>query len=250
MSDNSQENTSTTFIDSVATGAEPGPPSAVAPTVEVQPEIHTPADDKQPIESKDYSWVPAKFLRDGQPDFEAMTKSYTSLEKKIGQKGAFAPESVDEYVYEPKSIQLDAEANKAFKQFAKDNGLSTKQYAAVLEQYEQAVGQVAETPEKAKAHLTEAWGKDFDLHASNAKLAYETYVPSDIPIEAIGNNPYLLRVLANIGAELREDPTATKGAATASGTSIDEIRQLMGDKDYYKNDQKQALVAEWYSKNG
>lgn len=248
MSDNSQETTAPTAPESANEQVQT---TETTTEINVAPVEQAALPDEPAAEQKDYSWVPAKFLRGGTPDFEAMTKSYTSLEKKIGQKGSFAPESIDDYEYEPQHIQLDPESNKAFKQFAKDAGLSTAQYAAVLEQYEQAVTQVAETPEKAKVHLEQAWGNDFEKHAANARLAYETYVPSDIPIEAIGNNPYLLRVLANIGAELREDPMPSTGQKGSSGgTSLADIQKLMGEKDYFKNDKKQTIVSEWYAKNG
>ena len=202
------------------------------------------------VEEPKFDWVPAKFLRDGKPDFETMAKSYTTLEKKIGQKGAFAPESVDEYAYDPKSIQFDPEDNKAFKEFAKEAGLSTAQYAAVLEKYEEVYSKNIETPEKAERYLKETWGDDYTQQAANARKAFETYVPSDIPIEAIGNNPYLLRVLAQIGSELHEDPTPSKAATkSGAGQSKADIQKLMSEPDYWKNASKQALVQEWYAKN-
>lgn len=46
------------------------------------PPASAPASDTVP------TWVPPKFVQDGKPNFEALAKSYTELEKKIGQPPA------------------------------------------------------------------------------------------------------------------------------------------------------------------
>jgi len=255
MADNSQEQTS-------APATETATPVATVLTPQTQTTspattAEKPADTTAKVEAtseasgdgEDLSWVPAKFLRDGKPDFQNLAKSYQSLEKKIGTKGNFAPDSVDAYEYTPKSIQLDEESNKAFKEDALKAGLTPAQYQWALEQYEKAHEQTTDTPEKAKAYLEKQWGDDYDKNVQNAINAFETYVPSHIPIEVIGNNPFIIDILSRIGSELGEDVTPVRSSGGAVGQSKDDIQKLMGEPDYWKNSKKQAQVAEWYAKN-
>lgn len=255
MADNSQEQSSAPATETTTTAATvltPQSQSAAPATSAEKPadttaKVDAPAEDIGDVE--DLSWVPAKFLRDGKPDFQNLAKSYQSLEKKIGTKGNFAPESVDAYEYTPKSIMLDDESNKAFKEDALKAGLTPTQYQWALEQYEKAYEQTTDTPEKAKAYLEKQWGKDYDKNVQQAIKAFETYVPSHIPIEVIGNNPFVIDILSRIGSELGEDVMPVRSSAGAVGQSKDDITKLMNEPDYWKNAKKQAQVSEWYAKN-
>lgn len=252
MADNSQEQTSTPTPEATtpaATVLTPQPQTTAPATSADKPAETTAKVDAPTEDGEDLSWVPAKFLRDGKPDFQNLAKSYQSLEKKIGQKGNFAPESIEAYEYTPKSITLDEEANKAFKEDALQAGLTPKQYQWALEQYEKAYEQTTDTPEKAKAYLEKQWGKDYEKNVQQAIKAFETYVPSHIPIEVIGNNPFVIDILSRIGGELGEDVTPVRSSAGATGQSKEDITKLMGEPDYWKNAKKQAQVSEWYAKN-
>lgn len=206
------------------------------PTPEVKQEV------KEPV---DYSWVPAKFLKDGEPDWQSMSKSYTALEKKLGSKGAMAPDTIDAYDYQAK-----VEISPEFKEKAlKEGKLSAEQYKWVASQYEQLLDIATPTAEKAEAVLRERWGDEFESKAMRAMKAYEVFVPSHISIEEIGNNPIILDILAQVGTELGEDTSPRKPAAAQVGTTKEDIFKLMNEKDYYRNKDKQNLVAEWYAKN-
>lgn len=250
MSDNSTQETQATAQAEVATPPEATTTSATL-LGQSKPEAAITAPEQvaeAPTESE-YSYVPPKFLRDGKPDFEGMSKSYIALEKKIGQKGHLAPESIDAYEYKPETLQLDDNANKAFKEDALKAGLSPQQYQWALQQYEKAHAETAQTPAKAEAYLKESWGDAFDSNMANALKAYDTYVGSHIPMDSIGNNPLIIDVLARVGAELGEDKVVNKSKASSAGVSKADIEALMKEPDYWKNSTKQAQVSEWYAKN-
>lgn len=200
---------------------------------------------KEEVTPVDYSWVPPKFLKDGNPDWESLTKSYTALEKKLGSKGALAPDSIDAYDYQAK-----VEISPEFKEKAlKEGKLSPEQYKWVASQYEQLLDIATPTAEKAEAVLRERWGDEFEVKAQRAIRAYEVFVPSNISIEEIGNNPIILDILAQVGSELAEDTSPRKPGAVKVGTTKEDIFKIMNEKDYYRSKDKQNLVAEWYAKN-
>lgn len=258
MADNSQEQTS-------APATETATPVATVLTPQAQPTApgtpaEKPADTTAKVETttedssdgEDFSWFPQKYMRDGKPDYKALANGHAALDKLAGKKGSFPPDSVDAYEYTPKNIQLDEESNKAFKEDALKAGLTPAQYQWALEQYEKAHEQTTDTPEKAKAYLEKQWGADYDKNVQNAINAFETYVPSHIPIEVIGNNPFIIDILSRIGSELGEDVTRVKSSGPV-GVDKEEIRKMMAHPDYYKNTKTgkelQGKVADWYAKN-
>lgn len=227
-------------------------PVTEEPQVDVTADQSTPVADTTALKApaaKDYSFVPSKFLKDGEPDFEQMAKSYVNLEKKIGKKGTFAPDSADEYQYTPTSIQLDDQTSTAFKEEAHKMGISKQQYEWMMTKYEEAYTQTSETPEKAEGALKQMWGDNFDTNIRLASKAMDYYIPSDIPIEAIGNNPYVIAILARIGSEMQEDTTPSASSSAAVGVTHDDIKAIMKSPDYWKDKAKQKQVSDWYAKN-
>lgn len=202
---------------------------------------------KEEVTPVDYSWVPAKFMKGDEPDFAAMAKSYISLEKKLGSKGALAPDSVDAYDYTPK-YELPTEWKEKALTEAK---LSPEQFKWVASQYESLLDAASPSPEKAEAALKERWGDQFEVKARNAVKAYEVYVPSHISMEEIGNNPLILDILAQVGSELGEDTARQqRPAGPAQGLTKADIAKIMGSEEYYRDPKLRAQVEEWYAKNG
>lgn len=236
---------------SEAASAIETPAAATAPAAaEVQTETQTPAAVETsaatpPAASEDdYSWVPAKFMVDGKPDFKNLAKGHANLEKKLGTKVVnLAPEDVAEYAYEPQKLQFDEASTTAFKGKAKELGLSTAQYTALMAEYETAIDNVVMSRDKSEAMLKESWGKEFDGNINAARRAFDEFAPSDLNMEDPAlNHPSVLKLLARIGADLSEDSTPAK-AETAAGTTQAEIDALMIGNKHFDDPVAAAKVA-------
>lgn len=194
--------------------------------------------------------IPEKFLVDGKPDYNKLASSYLELEKKIGSK--IAPTDPKEYAYEFKAAdRFDTEQVEAFKQKAGELGFTRDQFAAAMSIYEDnvlaLVDQYTQTPEKASAALKEAWGDNYDANLKSAFAAFNTF-GQDIAIEEIGNNPTVIKLLANIGKQIGED-RGINNNATSKGTTLSklEIQELQARPDYWTNPEVQKIVNTWYS---
>jgi hypothetical protein len=242
---------------------DPAEESAKTPQVEAT----EPEPDATEVEPKsdavedtpDYSWVPKKYMKNGEPDFQALAKSYQSLEKKLGQKGPQAAETIEDYTYEPSvldengkpAVITDPTADKAFKEEALKAGMTVDQYKFVMGKYEQVVETLTMTPAKAAEALQADWGKDYAAQLANAKAAFDEYAPSDVDINDVGNNVAVIKLLASIGSQMGEDKVAAKGKTKAvdNSMSIDDVRKIMADKDYSTNAKKQKMVSDFFEAN-
>lgn len=175
---------------------------------------------------------------------DAVLKSYTELEKRAGA-GDLAPANADEYkmdtvldeVKKATGVEIpamDPEMSKAFREEAHKMGLSQKQYEGVMKQYLSSIPQMVSTAfdvkmSQGKAELSKVWKTDAEMtrEIANARKAYMAYAPEDLrkkeTMDLIGSNPIVLRVLANIGKELKED-TSIHGDAPNIGNDIKSLR--------------------------
>lgn len=227
---------------------QPNEVQSTEPIVEqttTESEVTTPEATTEPVvaDAADYSWVPAKFLVDGEPDFQGLAKAHRALEKKIGSKGAMAPESIDEYTYTSKAFDFDDELLGAMKAEAMSKGISKDQYEWMMSKYEDELISTAPTAERAQEYLQKAWGNDFEKNSMYARRAYEVYVPSDIPVDAIGNNPYVIDILARIGAELDEDSSPRVSTRPQPDTQ-EVISSLIKDPNYYNSNKEGEALRE------
>ncbi len=177
--------------------------------------------------------VPAKFIKDGEVDHANLVKSYRHLETKMRAKNA-PPEAADKYEFKaPEGVELTDEMKADIEQHkarALELGLSQKQFEEYTADLYELAGelnaQYAPSREKTEAALKEAWKGDYDKNLELAKKAFSRY-GSEAEIAEVGNNPAALRLLAKIGAELRED------SRPAHGQAVNEsLAQLRADPDY------------------
>jgi len=197
-------------------------------------------------EAPDYSWVPKKFLKDGEPDLQALSRSYQALEKRLGSR-SLAPESVDDYVFESKNgYTYDADLSNSFKQEALEAGLSAEQYAFIMNKYEESIAQSQPSADQAAEVLKASWGRNFDNNLQAARRAWDEFAPSDADIDEVGNNPVVLKILARIGMELGEDKPTAKGASRPSAMTEEQINELIRKKDYKHDLKAQEVVRKWY----
>lgn len=235
--------------------------STAAPVTEQQ-QVATPVNEpavinNEPVTTEsaepDYSFVPKKFLRDGKPDWENLTKSYTHLEKKASEKGVLVPEDVSEYEWSGNApVPIAEEVMTNFKSEAQKLKFSKEQYAFVMDKYAEQMSEMGFDASKSEAQLKEVWGGEVQQNLDYARKAFDEFAPSDMSIDdPVFNHPTVLRLLARMGQDMGEDTqTGVKGnTGRAPSVSRDEITKIMNEPDYYQNLDKQRLVSAWYEKN-
>lgn len=187
--------------------------------------------------------IPDKFMvkgADEQPDFKAIVEkigqSYTHLEKRLGT-GDLPPKTADEYKLEkylPDGMEPNQEALKPILGGFHKLAMTQRQVQGVMSMFGEQLGagQAAETAtrEAGLAALKTAWGDTYDQQIINAKAGRDAYTATDKELAAIlatpkyANDPVVIKLLANVGADLNEDrPANTLDGAAAE--SIDEIRK-------------------------
>lgn len=200
-------------------------------------------------EANEFDYVPSKFMSEGQPDFEKMANSYTELEKQFSN--GVPAVNVDEYNYEftEGSAEVDQDAYAAFKEEAVKNGFSGKQFNYIMEQYQSVVAEVnnqhTQTPESAETALKEVWGDDYDSNFNDAIKAMDSFAPDGFDVDAIGNSPEILQLLAVIGSQIGEDKSVNTNTSHSSITYT-EMKELMAKPDYFENPESQQLVGDYF----
>lgn len=175
--------------------------------------------------------VPPKFIKDGNVNNDALVQSYLHLEKRMGS-GDAPPTAVDGY----KLTLPDGTKDEDFAEF-KDKalalGLNNAQAQGVLEQFIESTKELSSeltmTPEKAEVSLREVWkdAAEFDKNLGLARKAAKVYA-NDINMDAVGNNPEVIRLLAKIGSELGEDSPVNQSAILSGN----DIKSLMTSESY------------------
>lgn len=214
------------------------PPAATPPAADnlLAPDPASPPASGEPAKLE----VPEKFrTADGALNQEALLKSYTELEKKLGA-GEVPPKSPDEYKLDyklPEGVTVDKEAEKSFLASCHAQGMTNKQVQFVMTKYADILGAQVEaktaTMEQTVAGLKTAWGEQFDENMTLARKAFAAIADEAdrAELQKQGNNPAFLRMLAKIGANLKED-TPPIGNPLPSG-SEDEIQALMRSEAYW-----------------
>ena len=182
--------------------------------------------------------VLAKFwnAETGEVNFDAWSKSTSELEGRMRDVG-LPPKTADEYKFEApaafKEMGIDADPalTKQFRDAALEAGLTQKQYEFVMNQYYSNIGNLVEAAEGfgregAKKALmdfykTEEAMKDAVTAAFNTFAAYADEDEMK-QINRIGNNPFVIRILAKINREMVEDPQVETGGAV-SEQGIEEL---------------------------
>lgn len=136
-----------------------------------------------------------------------------------------------EFNFEERGIDVDPNLSSEFKGLAKQLGLSQTQYEKLVDAHFNAVS-VTNTPDYAANALKQEWGKDFSTNIEYAKQAFKTY-GQGVNEASVGNNPEVLKLLANLGKDLGEDNGVRNQPTTnASNYSDEQINQLMLGEAY------------------
>ncbi len=194
-------------------------------------------------------WIPEKYRvtkADGALDIEASARkvadAHRHLEQRLGA-GDVPPKTAEEYA--PK-VEADGfnwddvkndESMKGFLKGAHAKGFTNDQLSYVLGEYFKSVPAVMQGAKQlddkaAAAELRQTWKTDHEF-SQNVGLAFKAFkafaAESDrAKIDEIGNNPIVLRMLANIGKELQED-TPASGSVASSADFDSRVAELRSE---------------------
>lgn len=219
-------------------------------------------------------WVPEKHrvLKDGTQDldYEATAKKLAdankAFEKRFGS-GDVPPKSAEEYDLKqlPEGITFEEIKNDpAMSKFIKGahaRGLTNAQLEWAMNEHlsimQGAINASQDmSVEECTAELRKAWPnqQDFELNAGNAYRAFKAFAdPADQDaMDELGNNPLMVRLLANIGRELQEDKPIEAGTPAAQNweQEVAAIRANPAymDSSHAEHKQLQAKMNALYEK--
>lgn len=201
-----------------------------------------------------FAFVPEKFrvLKDDKTlDLEASARKVeehrSHLEKRLGA-GDIPPKTAEEYkINVPEKLAATFKADELAKdpmmvQFMKDAhaaGMTQKQIDFAIGGYLERAPQLAGQLQELKAadcttQLKADWKTDEDF-SKNVQAAYkagEAYAGKDFEgiLKDYGNDPRVIRMLANVGKELGED---TSASAEANTSTAEDIAALQKSKAYW-----------------
>ncbi|ELN2738922.1 hypothetical protein [Pluralibacter gergoviae] len=214
-------------------------------------------------------WLPEKYRvmgADGKVDIAGSARkladAHTSLEKRLGSVGT-PPKTADDYTPDVKAEGFNWDEFKAdprmqsFMKTAHAKGITNDQMSFILGEYAQRAPELANgaaelDAEAASTSLREVWKTDAEFK-QNLSLAHRAFTslagPGD-DIDAIGNNPMVIRMLAKVGAEMQEDAPAGGDINLAEQQSI---RDLMKSPAYMNpkhadHERVSAQVKAYYQK--
>lgn len=205
----------------------------------------------------------------GIKDIPALVKNYREAQDFIGRKGVIKPkddtdkEGWDRWykeagrpdeagAYKMPELKLPDKAKalfndsklSEFKKIAHEQGLSQKQFDGVVKNYLTSVVSELEVVlnleeqkrVSAENTLRQEWGSAFESRkqfAQNVLKEYGGGVSDDI-LAKYGNDPDIIRILANVGSKLGDD-TLVRGGSVSLGMTPAEaqerITEIMSDKD-------------------
>lgn len=181
---------------------------------------------------------------------EELAKGHLELEKKIGLKGVLVPsegssDDVKNAFFKatgrPEKSELYANPSldnlhegvkttseqdlKAFKDKAFEIGLSSKQFDSLYGWYLQLNSQrltdydkvVEEEKNTAATSLRQEWGAKYDANLALASGLAKKFGSEEL-VSEVGNNPAMIKLLANIGAQISEDRLEELGRSTMGMT--------------------------------
>lgn len=175
--------------------------------------------------------VPEKFFSNketGEVNYQNLVKSYRHLEGRLGAGDAPPSEAAK---YDLSKIELpesvDPKMLDGLKEFAHQHKLTQAQAESVFgkffEELPSYVQAALPNPATCETTLRETW-KDqatFDKGIKDARKAFSAYAPEGLDINAVGNIPQVIQLLANIGKDMPEDGGVNTAAILPAETLAD-----------------------------
>lgn len=191
-------------------------------------------------------WMPEQFrvLDDaGALDVEASSRKLAEDYTSLSGRNSALPESYEGYSPEIKSDWLNFEEFKkdpdgeSFLKSAHEKGLTNEQVEFVLNEYGRRAPELVKATgesdrDSTTAELKQIWKTDseFNTNIQHAYRAFQAFAaPDDVAkMDDIGNNPVVIRLLAKVGAEMREDIPYGVGDVGAES----DVKSLMMGEAY------------------
>lgn len=194
-------------------------------------------------------WIPEKYRvskADGTLDIEAsarkVAEAHRHLEQRLGA-GDVPPKTPEEYAptveaegFNWDEFKTDPEM-QGFLKAAHSKGITNDQMSFVLSEYMQRAPTLMNGAKQldnkaATAELRQEWKTDTEFK-QNVGLAFKAFSAfaseADLAkIDEIGNNPVVLRLLANIGKEMQED-APVHGSGVPEGDFNTRVAELRAD---------------------
>lgn len=197
------------------------------------------------------------------PDVPTLVKNYVNAQRMIGKKGFVLPDNnaaperwkelyqalggpaQDAYKYDlPKEHGLDEDFIKNFNKLAFENNILPHQAKALMDYYasevrkedEALIQARTEARSKAEATLKQEWGEGFDKKLHQAKAALKLFgdeqMSQFLEETGLGNEPAMVRFLAKLGENLKEDTFKSEAVGHLGVTKEEaqiEINSTMAD---------------------
>ncbi|EAM6080665.1 hypothetical protein CDJ04_07095 [Salmonella enterica] len=192
-------------------------------------------------------WLPEKFVvtgEDGKPDITAsaqkLAQSYGHLEQRFGS-GDIPPADIADYKIDAiEGIEIDPNnaETKKFLESAKQHGFTSDQLNFMIKEVYNSIQNYtqqtsSDNRDAASEELKKVWQDDvtFNKNIGLAYRAFNSLADADDKgkIDEIGNNPLVIKLLAKIGAEMKED---SPGGGEQGGEA-QTIRDLMKSEAYF-----------------
>jgi hypothetical protein len=210
---------------------------------------------------------------------EEFRKGYDNKNELIGRKGVIVPtekstpeelnsffnslgrpEKPEAYKLSPvenlhPEIKVSPESQKAFFEEAHKRGLTNQQADGLNKWYLSGVSQMLATRDKAQAEnmqkslntLRTEWGADFDKNMALATRMVKNFGGKEAldSFGDLGNNPGVLKFLANVGKRFAEDSIDKMGVSDLTTSSSDARKQI----NSIKTDKNNPNYAAFWNEN-
>lgn len=177
-------------------------------------------------------------------------------------EGGVRPKTADEYKLPElpealKGMEFEGELTAKFRQDAHKAGLSQAQFEFVMGQYFELAPQLVEggrnvSAEETVAELKTAWGKDYQSNAANAWRGVTQIAQAAgltvAQVEAeLGNSPAFNRIMAAVGAQLREDTSINTGGQGPGASGLADAATLQASEAFRnpKHPEHKVTVEKW-----
>jgi len=180
------------------------------------------------------------------------------------RKAMGIPDKAEGYVFpEPENLHKEAQVTPedmaSFKAIVHKHGLNAKQAEGIFAEYygmmSNALNQRDEhailMKGEAETALRNEWGKDFDVNSTIARRLVDKFGGAET-LEAfgdLGNNPKVMKFLANLGKTISEDSFVGVGSidlSTDAAGAKQKIKEIFADPDFVdvNSPRHSALVEE------
>lgn len=190
-----------------------------------------------------------------------VAEAYRALEQRLGT-GDVRPKTAADYKMPElpealKDLQLDQEMHNAFREEAHKAGLSQGQFEFVMNKYLELAPQLvsggqAVSADQTIAELKTAWGKDYQTQAANAwrglsQIATVAGMTVEQVDAELGNSPAFNRIMAAVGAQLREDTSINTGGGASGGNGMADAAALQQSEAFRnpRHPEHAATVQKW-----